>query len=129
MSEQLKTVTLELKPTLVASRTARAAVERLLVENEERVDFVADALLLTSELVNNAVLHARDELRFSAEFDPSVSSLRVEVADRSSAIPVLVEDAGDAPGGHGLRLVATIARKWGVASNDVGKVVWFELGG
>ena len=129
MSAQLRSVTLDLKPTLVASRAARAAVENLLVEGHDSVEFVADALLLTSELVNNAVLHAGDDLRFSAEFDPSISCLRVEVADRSSAVPVLVEEVSDAPGGHGLRLVARIARKWGVAANDAGKVVWFELGG
>ena len=134
MQQHPKSVNLALEPSLVAPRAARTAIEALLVESPE--GFVADAMLLTSELVTNAVLHTSADFTVSAEFDPSVGSLRVEVADSSPVVPA-VPLAPLAPlparprtvGGHGLRIVAAIARRWGVASTDHGKVVWFELGG
>ena len=94
------------------------------------MDFVADALLLTSELVTNAVLYTDAGFTVSAEFDPTIKSLRVEVADASTFVPTVPPLTHSATmGGHGLRIVAAIARRWGVSSNERGKVIWFELGG
>lgn len=128
MWRQAKSVSLDLEPSLVAPRAARTAVRALLVEAPQA--FVADAMLLTSELVTNAVLHTGAEFTLCAEFDPTVGSLRVEVADTSPSVPVVPSPAGvSSVGGHGLRIVAAIARRWGVAVTDSGKVVWFELHG
>lgn len=129
MQEQTRTVSLELRPDLAAPRAARGAIQHLLVELPDQ--FVADAVLLTSELVTNAVLHTAADFSVSAEFDPTMRCLRVEVADASSEVSAVttVDPPGKSSlGGHGLRIVAAIARRWGVSSTDGGKVVWFELG-
>ncbi|MCU1359006.1 MAG: protein serine phosphatase with GAF(s) sensor(s) [Ilumatobacteraceae bacterium] len=126
MGEHPRSVSLDLQPSLIAPRVARSAIEDLLTESPD--GFVADALLLTSELVTNAVLHTDAAFTVSAEFDPTVNLLRVEVADASTFVPSVPHQAADGSvGGHGLRLVAAIARRWGVLSTDRGKVIWFEL--
>ncbi len=128
MAQQAKSINLALTPTLVAPRVARSAIESLLSQSPP--PFVADALLLTSELVTNAVLHTEADFTVSAEFDPAVTSLRVEVADSSRVVPTLPAATSNASvGGHGLRIVAAVARAWGVSATDHGKVIWFELGG
>ena len=84
---------------------------------------VGDAELLTSELVTNVVLHAHS----SGAVVVSVAHgcLRVEVTDRSMAVPLMREPTED--GGRGLRLVEMLADRWGVAPDVGGKAVWFEI--
>ncbi|MFF2376326.1 ATP-binding protein [Streptomyces xiamenensis] len=93
-----------------------------------------DALLVVSELVTNACLHANgpDELRLGC--GPKV--LRVEVSDRGSGLPApdLARRAGR-PGGHGMFIVQRLCLDWGVVrdagpqdgSGAAGKTVWAEL--
>jgi anti-sigma regulatory factor (Ser/Thr protein kinase) len=93
---------------------------------EEQRAVVEDVLLMTSELVTNACLHAGgpQELAVSAAGD----RLRIEVADASSDRPRLRPLAAPAyPGGHGLRVVQRLARSWGSEPRPGGKVVWFEI--
>ncbi|MFE4519680.1 ATP-binding protein [Kitasatospora sp. NPDC056783] len=86
-----------------------------------------DVLLMVSELVANACLHARGgprELRLSW----NGARLRVEVADDSPVPPRLRPSAGPGrPGGHGLRVVDRLARAWGSLPEDGGKSVWLEV--
>ncbi|WP_316528698.1 ATP-binding protein [Kitasatospora brasiliensis] len=86
-----------------------------------------DVLLMVSELVTNACLHARGgprELRLSW----NGARLRVEVADDSPVPPRLRPFAGAGqPGGHGLRVVDRLARAWGSQPEDGGKSVWLEV--
>lgn len=83
------------------------------------------ALLVLSELLTNAVRHARVppgreiETRYLREG----GGLRIEVHDASEELPVL-GPSGEA-GGWGLLLVDRLAARWGVAERDgVGKLVW-----
>jgi serine phosphatase RsbU (regulator of sigma subunit)/anti-sigma regulatory factor (Ser/Thr protein kinase) len=88
---------------------------------------VDDARLVVSELVANAVLHGggcRDVRAVRAG-----RALRIEVRDASRVPPVLGWASEQAMTGRGLRLVATVASRWGVAAEDGGKVVWVELTG
>ena len=90
------------------------------------VDGVEDvASLLVSELVTNAVLHARTAvgLRIAAVGD----RLRVEVSDGSRARPVRQEFRPEATGGRGLLLLDRLAASWDVRRTPDGKTVWFEL--
>ncbi len=84
-----------------------------------------DLELVVSELATNAVRHAQTPFRLSILTTPT---LRVEVADGSSALP-----AGGTPDprsehGRGLWLVAALTRSWGVVPLPTGKVVWADLG-
>ena len=89
------------------------------------VDDVDDAMLLTSELVTNAVVHAGTEVEVVCE--TLGGRVRVEVHDRHQArrIPV----PGDQVSGRGLLFPETLATSWGVTYGQGGKHVWFTLPG
>ncbi|QVQ51709.1 ATP-binding protein [Spiractinospora alimapuensis] len=91
------------------------------------------AILLTSEVVTNAVVHS-DSGAPGGKFDIAVivgdGHVRVEVGDSgSSSVPVPQErDAFDiADHGRGLDLVEALSARWGTADRDYGRMVWFEL--
>jgi two-component sensor histidine kinase len=85
--------------------------------------------LLTSELVTNAVRHGASDphetilVRVAHDDDGAV---RVEVCDEGAGFERHV-DSRDMmePGGHGLRLVQTLASRWGVIPGEP-SCVWFE---
>ncbi|MEU4168730.1 ATP-binding protein [Streptomyces sp. NPDC026665] len=88
-----------------------------------------DVLLVVSELVTNACLHAEgpDELRVSC--DNKV--LRIEVSDRGSGQPApRTPHRAGRPGGHGMFIVQRLCLDWGVLRTPgvAGKTVWAELG-
>lgn len=86
---------------------------------------VESAQLLISELVVNAVLHAESAVTVRLSLRPG--TLRVEVADTSSAPPQPREVDAAAVTGRGLLIVDAVASSWGVEPTDDGKSVWFEL--
>ncbi|MFF2730011.1 ATP-binding protein [Streptomyces sp. NPDC058008] len=107
---------------------ARAVVTRLLesqfcvLDGEGPADVVvADALLVTSELVTNAVRHGGGLTGFRAEITDD--GLLLTVADASTRAPVTVErDPGTASiGGYGWPLVLRLARRVAVTHLPGGK--------
>jgi anti-sigma regulatory factor (Ser/Thr protein kinase) len=88
-------------------------------------DVVEDAVLMTSELVTNAVLHARS--RTQVKISQSEGRLRVSVTDCGCGAPQLgcAETTDEA--GRGLTTVDELAASWGVTVGPVGKTVWFTL--
>ena len=85
------------------------------------------ALLLTSELVTNAILHARTPVQVGVLVDGDRAL--VCVADRRADSPELTPRpfTPDRPGGRGLALVADLAESWGTTAYAAGKTVWFVL--
>jgi anti-sigma regulatory factor (Ser/Thr protein kinase) len=88
-------------------------------------DAIPDAELLVSELVTNAVLHARSATLLTIERDGA--TLRFSVCDSSPTRPRLRDYGPEAVTGRGLLLVDRIARRWGVDADGEGKCVWFEV--
>lgn len=84
-----------------------------------------EVLLLASELVTNAILHGRSEVR--VEVACVDFHIRVTVHDENSRRPVMVSQDPDALDGRGLALVAALSSDWGVDDEAEGKAVWFEL--
>jgi CheY-like chemotaxis protein len=86
---------------------------------------VDDALLIVSELVTNAVVHAESasELRLV----PGEGILHIEVADDGSLAPDprIAED--DDEHGRGLLLVGVLSAAWGTEATPSGKVVWADI--
>ncbi|WP_392671062.1 ATP-binding protein [Streptomyces sp. LN785] len=87
-----------------------------------------DVLLVVSELVTNACLHAGgpDELRIGCT--PKV--LRVEVVDSGAGQPApRTPHRAGRPGGHGMFIVQRLCLDWGVlrVPGEPGKTVWAEL--
>jgi anti-sigma regulatory factor (Ser/Thr protein kinase) len=88
-----------------------------------------DVLLVVSELVTNACLHAEgpDELWIAC--DSKV--LRIEVSDRGAGQPApRTPHRAGRPGGHGMFIVQRLCLDWGVVRTPevAGKTVWAELG-
>jgi anti-sigma regulatory factor (Ser/Thr protein kinase) len=100
------------------------------------------ALLLTSELVTNAVTHgvaaAPPDLsaglsgtadQVTLEITAGADGLRVDVHDGSANPPVLTVPAVEAEqeSGRGLLLVTSLAAEWGYYLTPAGKAVYFAL--
>jgi anti-sigma regulatory factor (Ser/Thr protein kinase) len=84
------------------------------------------AILLTSELVTNAIKHEAGQT-VTLAITCSRGQLRVDVHDTSRSWPVLVEAPADAETGRGLMLVATLSDSWGIYRTPAGKAVYFTL--
>lgn len=87
-----------------------------------------DVLLVVSELVTNACLHADgpEELRIGT--GPKV--LRLEIVDLGTGAPSpRTPHRAGRPGGHGMFIVQRLCLDWGVVRNPegTGKTVWAEL--
>lgn len=91
-------------------------------------EIVADAELVVTELVTNALLHGAPP--FVVRVENRGDRVRVEVEDRGRHLPVRPMHDAEAMTGRGLKLVSTLAASWGVerSANDA-KVVWAELVG
>jgi GAF domain-containing protein/anti-sigma regulatory factor (Ser/Thr protein kinase) len=89
---------------------------------------VDDAVLLTSELVTNAVVHAGTALDVTCRL--ASGELEVAVRDRHPArtlpdIPKAASTAAER--GRGLLLPAALASSWGVTYARTAKAVWFRM--
>jgi anti-sigma regulatory factor (Ser/Thr protein kinase) len=116
----------ELQPIPQSVGQARRLVRAALEAGRAEVD--ADvAVLLTSEVVSNALLHARSPMILSINVERD--AIRVAVHDASPATPHLRDYSPTAATGRGLHLVEALASQWGLdpADNGAGKWVWFEL--
>jgi anti-sigma regulatory factor (Ser/Thr protein kinase) len=92
------------------------------------------AVLLASELVTNSVLHSGSAVpggTVTVTVAASECGIRVEVTDRSgTGTPVLlpaVPADGEAEGNRGMRLVDTLAARWGYRRGGGLTTTWFEL--
>ena len=108
---------------ITSPRAARRFVGDLLGQPDGETRDLA--LVLTSELVTNAVVHARTQVDVRVEVERD--RMRVEVADSDPRLPRPAAHVPDAPGGHGLFLVQALASTWGTDPCPGGKVVWFTL--
>jgi hypothetical protein len=87
---------------------------------------VDDAVLVVSELVENAVRHARSESLLRVELRPT--GLSIAVSDDNPRPPVLESPDPDVPGHRGVQLVSRVSVAWGCTpSSDGGKIVWAVL--
>jgi anti-sigma regulatory factor (Ser/Thr protein kinase) len=116
---------ISLAPDLNSPRKARAFLAMLL--HEWGLTHLDDkALLLASELVTNAVLHAQATSTLSACVDDE--ALEIRVTDPDEALPERLQPEPDAEAGRGLMLVSTLADSWGVEPlQNGGKAIWFRL--
>lgn len=95
-------------------------------------DLVGEAEIVASELLTNALRHARPL---------SDGTIRVRWKIRGDVVEIEVTDGGGATvpkpaprtvwlsSGRGLRIVRSLAHEWGVTEDRTGNVVWATLGG
>ena len=106
-----------------SARRARRYVARALSHAPDELR--ADAELVVSELVTNAVLHGEPPI--TVRVRRTGDRVRLEVEDAGRNLPVIARQRSDAMTGRGLPLVAAVASGWGVESADTGKAIWAEL--
>jgi len=113
-----------LAPDLTSISTARRYAESIFA-NESVAGFDIVALLIT-EVVTNAVVHARTPIVMTVR--ATGETIRVEVHDDDSTLPVVQRAEPYQPGGRGMAIVDALAADWGVVSEPFqGKTVWFEM--
>ena len=124
-ADDTREVTLHLPCEARSVRAARGALAKLLRGRGWAMTDIERAQLAVSELVANAVIHARSRVTVRVNVDGRV---RLEVSDtdpREIVVPRTVEP--EHQGGRGLRLVADLSRSWGVQRGARGKTVWCEV--
>src|SRR5215469_10601243 len=84
------------------------------------------AVLLTSELVTNAIAHEIGDTVMLV-ISCTWNQLRIDVHDTSPSIPVPLNAPVDAEAGRGLLLVSTLSTEWGWYRTCSGKAVYFTL--
>lgn len=114
---------LRLPPSTESVPVARQFAREQLRHSQSDVETV---VLLVSEVVTNAVLHARSEVVLLIQQRQDVT--RIEVSDASPVPPRLHNFTAESATGRGLRLLDQLALRWGADSSGTGKVVWFEVG-
>jgi anti-sigma regulatory factor (Ser/Thr protein kinase) len=121
--------TAELHLQLPCDRDAPAAVRDALRRLDGLRWVIADAMLVASELVSNAVVHsgaAEDDL-LGVDVTLGEGRLLISVCDPGTSGRIATPRPGKDPfGGLGLRLVEQLSERWG-SDRDDGQRVWAEL--
>lgn len=121
---------LRLPPRPDSAGRARAFVTSALTDLGHD-DLVEAARMAVSEVVTNAVLHARTDIEVRISRVPTgegTPGVRVDVWDGSPALPALRDYGGYATTGRGLGIVAALTAELGVEPHrPFGKRVWFLL--
>ena len=109
-----------------ARRWARVRLARAGVDVHEPL--AETLVLLVSELVTNAVVHAACPALLSFRSGTaSGEAVRLEVADGSNLPPRQRQVDDEETSGRGLELVAALADRWGWEPRGAGKRVWCEV--
>jgi anti-sigma regulatory factor (Ser/Thr protein kinase) len=91
---------------------------------------LSEAELLTSELVTNAVRHARlkEGDPIGLDIDVDADTVHIAVVDAGSGFDFskIFDEPGDPRGGWGLILVGKVSDRWGIDASPPHSV-WFEI--
>ncbi|MGW2233718.1 ATP-binding protein [Streptomyces sp. NPDC001759] len=88
---------------------------------------VDEAELLVTELATNVIKHVGAGVAATLVLECRDGWLRVEMHDRSAALPVPGQGGWDDECGRGLHLLTALAADWGTAITAAGKSVWCEV--
>ncbi|MER5913189.1 ATP-binding protein [Streptomyces sp. NPDC001982] len=114
-----------------AVSAVRRRVRAVLAEWDVCREITYDALLVVSELLTNAIIHALPpaELRLSWEGNDGLGILRVEVTDAGRALAVGQTPAGIDPDEHGRgeQIVHALATQHGIRVHSGGVTRWADL--
>jgi anti-sigma regulatory factor (Ser/Thr protein kinase) len=121
------TVHVELPAVPQSAARARQLVENTLRAREVDAQIVETAVLLTSELITNAIMHTNHG-PLTLDVGNNGIRIRISVGDTSSELPSVAPLNEETEHGRGLWLVQILADHWGAQRHhSSGKSVWFEL--
>lgn len=106
----------------LARRVARTVLAAWQLQDTQET-----AVLLLSELVMNAIQHARDTKTIVVELEAVKSCLRMEIANQEPRWPPPRTPDESGESGFGFLLLDALASKWGVRQTATGNAVWAEL--
>jgi len=87
-----------------------------------------DAVLLASELVTNALVHARDATAVTVTVAMTTALIRVDVHDDGrTGIPHWREASAQAEDGRGFQILNALAQRWGFTREQDRTCCWFEV--
>jgi serine/threonine-protein kinase RsbW len=113
----------------VSEHSARLTrrVARTVLAAWQLQDTQETAVLLLSELVMNAIRHARDTETIVVELEAVKTCLRIEIANQDPRWlqPRTPDESGES--GFDFLLLDALASKWGVRQTATGRAVWAEL--
>lgn len=104
---------------------APGAARRAVTERFGHHARCGELVLCVSEVVTNAVLHARSAATMTLRRRNDL--LTVEVHDDDPNPPVRQAHSTTASAGRGLQILDALAVRWGTRPTRAGKVVWFEF--
>jgi anti-sigma regulatory factor (Ser/Thr protein kinase) len=110
-----------------AARPESAAAARHFVADVIRDTAIdrSDALLVTSELVTNAIMHAHTEFEVQVRVE-APDDVCIIIRNHAPEILLIVR-AEQVDGGRGLALIDRLASAWGFERQPDAKLVWVRL--
>jgi anti-sigma regulatory factor (Ser/Thr protein kinase) len=108
-----------------AASRARRVVAQHLANRRIPQPVADDAVLATSELVTNAVLHGTGPLELRVRANGA--EVLLEMLDRATVQPRKLRPSAEDENGRGLQIVAALAERWGTRGTEDGKSVWCVL--
>lgn len=118
---------LTLAPSLQSVEVARAQSRLVCDQNGVDPQRCGDVTLIVSELVGNAVRHARPPLHFDLLVEDGELVVVVEDGDEHAPGDGAACCSPDQEGGRGMFLVSALSRSWGWQPLPAGKRVWARL--
>jgi anti-sigma regulatory factor (Ser/Thr protein kinase) len=115
----------ETRPPVDAVPFARDQLARELADWGITAEAGEPALLVATELLTNAVEHARAPIRLTVGL--AAGCVRIEVHDAAADPPQQQPHDLWAPRGRGLQLVDGLSRRWGWNPDSDGKTVWADV--
>jgi anti-sigma regulatory factor (Ser/Thr protein kinase) len=123
------------EPTAAAAarRFVRDTLQTWFINGDATVGhgLVDDAVLLTSELVTNAVVHAGTPVEVTCKLTGGGVEVVVSDGHPARLVPEPPENEhipAERTSGRGLLLPAALASAWGVTYGQAAKAVWFRIG-
>jgi anti-sigma regulatory factor (Ser/Thr protein kinase) len=110
---------------VVSVASARSWLGNFLSDQHVPPAIAADAALVLSELVTNALRHGLGEIVTFGSVDHD--EVRVSVTDSGDELPDMLPVERNRIGGLGLHVIGRVADHWGVAPFPGGKTVWATL--
>jgi two-component sensor histidine kinase len=125
--ERDRSFELALSPHPSSVARARSFVTEAMQQWEVPEATEESARLAISELVTNAIVHARTDVVVRVR--PESDAVWVGVTDQNDTLPIRGLPEADGFGSRGLVIVEAVARRWGVDRqfSRPGKTVWFTV--